>query len=172
MALAGQIETLDTRETTKFNPITYPNGCHVCEVEVDPDTGTTRIDRWSVVDDFGNVVNPLFVESQVHGGIAQGVGQAMLEHAYYDDDGQLLAGSFMDYGMPRADDLPNIKFEREVVPCKSNMLGTKGCGEAGCVAGPPALVNGIIDALSDMGVKEIDMPATPQAVWRAIQAAR
>ncbi|WP_416896140.1 MAG: xanthine dehydrogenase family protein molybdopterin-binding subunit [Minwuia sp.] len=172
MALAGQIETLDTRETTKFNPVTYPNGCHVCEVEVDPETGITTIDRWSVVDDFGNVVNPLFVESQVHGGIAQGVGQAMLEHGLFDDDGQLVAGSFMDYAMPRASDLPNIKFEREVVPCKSNMLGTKGCGEAGCVAGPPALVNGIIDALSDMGVTEIDMPATPQAVWRAIQAAR
>ncbi|WP_417516798.1 xanthine dehydrogenase family protein molybdopterin-binding subunit [Minwuia sp.] len=172
MALAGQIETLDTRETAKFNPITYPNGCHVCEVEVDPETGVTDIVSWTVVDDFGRVVNPLFVESQVHGGIAQGVGQAMLEHGYFDDDGQMLGGSFMDYAMPRAYDLPNIAFHREEVPCKSNMLGTKGCGEAGCVAGPPALVNGIIDALSDYGVKEIDMPATPQAVWRAIQAAK
>lgn len=172
MALAGEIEALDTRETAKFNPVTYPNGCHVCEVEVDPDTGVTRIDRWTVVDDFGNVVNPLFVESQVHGGIAQGVGQAMLEHGYFDEDGQLLAGSFMDYAMPRAYDLPNFDFHREEVPCKSNMLGTKGCGEAGCLAGPPALINAIIDALSDLGVTQIDMPATPQAVWRAIQAAK
>lgn len=172
MALAGQIETLDTRETTKFNPVTYPNGCHVCEVEVDPDTGITRIDRWTIVDDFGRVVNPLFVESQVHGGIVQGVGQAMLEHAYYDDEGQILAGSFMDYAMPRASDVPFFNFHREEVPCKSNMLGTKGCGEAGCVAGPPALINAIIDAISDLGVKAIDMPATPQAVWRAIEAAK
>lgn len=172
MALAGQIETLDTRETTALNPITYPNGCHVAEIEVDPATGRVNIDRWSVVDDFGRVVNPLFVESQVHGGIVQGVGQALLEHGIYDEDGQLVAGSFMDYGMPRADDVPYFTFNREEIPCQSNMLGTKGCGEAGCVAGPPVVINGIIDALSDLGVTTIDMPATPQAIWRAINAAQ
>ncbi len=116
MALAGQIETTDTRETTALNPITYPNGCHVAEIEVDPATGRVNIDRWSVVDDFGRVVNPLFVESQVHGGIVQGVGQALLEHAVYDEDGQLVAGSFMDYGMPRADDVPYFTFNREEIP--------------------------------------------------------
>ncbi|MEC9346381.1 MAG: xanthine dehydrogenase family protein molybdopterin-binding subunit [Pseudomonadota bacterium] len=171
MALAGQIETLDTRETAALNPVTYPNGCHIAELEVDPVTGRVRIDRWTVVDDFGRVVNPLFVESQVHGGIVQGVGQALLEHGFCDADGQLIAGSFMDYGMPRADDVPFFAFSREEVPCQSNMLGTKGCGEAGCIAGPPVVINGIIDALKDMGVTAIDMPATPQAIWRAINAA-
>lgn len=170
--LAGNEDGLDTRESAKFNPVTYPNGCHVLEVEVDPATGVTTMDRYTIVDDFGKVVSPMMVESQVHGGVVQGVGQALSEHAVYDEFGQLQAGSFMDYGMPRADLFPSLDFERIEIPCKSNMLGTKGAGEAGCVAGAPVLINAIINALKDDGVTDLSMPANPQAVWRAIQAAK
>ena len=156
------------KEGAFFDPknFTFPSGVHIAEVEIDPETGITRIDRWTAVDDFGVLINPMIVEGQVHGGIAQGVGQALLEGAVYDDNGQLLTASYMDYCMPRADDLPSYAVSMTHTPCPSNPLGIKGCGEAGAIAAPPALINAITDAL---GHEEIAMPATPQAVWRAAQ---
>jgi carbon-monoxide dehydrogenase large subunit len=149
---------------------TFPAGTHICEVEIDPDTGITTIANFTAVDDFGNVINPMIVEGQVHGGIAQGIGQALLEHGVYDkDSGQLITGSYMDYTMPRADDLPNYKLGFTVTPCPSNPLGMKGCGEAGAIASPAAVMNAVTDAL---GVKEFNMPATPSRVWAAIHRPR
>jgi len=162
-------------ETAHFAPpaSTFPNGCHVCELEVDPETGNTTILRYLVVDDFGTVVNPLLLAGQVHGGIAQGVGQALLEGCVYDaKSGQLITGSFMDYCMPRAHDLPGIEFNFNVVPCATNPLGIKGAGEAGAIGAPPAVINALVDALGDLGIEHIDMPATPQRVWEAIARAR
>jgi carbon-monoxide dehydrogenase large subunit len=144
---------------------TFPSGVHICEVEVDPETGTTRIDRWTAVDDFGTLINPMIVEGQVHGGVAQGVGQALLEGAHYDKTtGQLVTASFMDYAMPHAHDLPPIRLAMSSTPCPSNPLGVKGCGEAGAIAAPAAVINAITDAL---GHEDVAMPATPQTVWRA-----
>lgn len=143
---------------------TYPAGTHICEVEVDPKTGTTKILSFVAVDDFGNVINPMIVEGQVHGGIAQGIGQALLEHGVYDGDGQLLTGSYMDYTMPRADDLPEFMVDTTVTPCTHNPLGAKGCGEAGAIGATAAVMNAITDALD---VKDIPMPATAETVWRA-----
>jgi carbon-monoxide dehydrogenase large subunit len=141
-------------------------------VEVDPETGQAAIERYVAVDDFGVVVNPLLLTGQVYGGIGQGVGQAMHEACVYDEDGQLLSGSFMDYGLPRADDLPNIDFTYlEDAPCRTNALGLKGAGEAGAVGAPPAVMNAILDALAARGVTALDMPATPERVWRAIRDA-
>jgi carbon-monoxide dehydrogenase large subunit len=156
------------KEGAFYDPtnFTFPAGCHICEVEIDPETGHTGIVNWVAVDDFGIVVNPMIVEGQVHGGIAQGVGQAMLEAAIYDGNGQLVTGSMMDYTMPRADDLPSFKVETTVTRCPSNPLGIKGCGEAGAIAAPAAVMNAITDAL---GAEDVPMPATPQAVWAAIQ---
>jgi len=156
------------KEGSFYDPknFTFPSGVHIAEVEIDPETGHTTIDRWTAVDDFGILINPMIVEGQVHGGIAQGVGQAMLEHTVYDENGQLLTGSFMDYAMPRADDLPSYNVAMSNTPCPSNPLGVKGCGEAGAIAAPAALMNAITDAL---GHEDIIMPATPQAVWRAAQ---
>ena len=156
------------KEGSFYDPknFTFPSGVHIAEIEIDSETGKTRIDRWTAVDDFGLLINPMIVEGQVHGGIAQGVGQAMLEHTVYDENGQLITGSFMDYAMPRADDLPSFNVAMEATPCPSNPLGIKGCGEAGAIAAPAALMNAITDAL---GHENITMPATPQAVWRAIQ---
>jgi len=156
------------KETSFYDPtnFTFPAGCHVCEVEIDPDTGKTEIANWVAVDDFGTVINPMIVEGQVHGGIAQGVGQALLEGTRYDEDGQLLSGSFMDYTMPRADNLPSFTVETTVTECPSNPLGMKGCGEAGAIAAPVAVVNAITDAL---GHEDLEMPASPQTVWRAVQ---
>jgi carbon-monoxide dehydrogenase large subunit len=149
---------------------TFPAGTHICEVEIDPDTGITTIANFTAVDDFGNVINPMIVEGQVHGGIAQGIGQALLEHGVYDkDSGQLITGSYMDYTMPRADDLPTYKLGFTVTPCPSNPLGMKGCGEAGAIASPAAVMNAVTDAL---GVKEFNMPATPSRVWAAINRTR
>jgi aerobic carbon-monoxide dehydrogenase large subunit len=146
---------------------TFPAGCHICEVEIDPDTGVTKIVQFTAVDDFGNIINPMIVEGQVQGGIAQGIGQALLEHGVYDpQSGQLITGSYMDYTMPRADDLPAYKLGFTVTPCPSNPMGVKGCGEAGAIASPPAVINAVTDAL---GVKEFDMPATPARVWQALQ---
>ena len=145
---------------------TFPAGVHICEVEIDPDTGVTHIDRWVAVDDFGVLINPMIVEGQVHGGIAQGVGQALYEGAVYDKSGQLLTASYMDYQMPRAYDFPDFVVETTVTRCPSNPLGIKGCGEAGAIASPPAVINAITDAL---GHEHITMPATPQVVWRAAQ---
>jgi carbon-monoxide dehydrogenase large subunit len=159
--------TLDAAETIKLPAHTFPNGCHIAEVEIDPETGVTRILRYLVVDDVGRAINPMIVRGQVHGGVVQGIGQAMLEHTAYDpESGQLLAGSFMDYALPRADDLPDIEVELIEVPCPTNPLGVKGAGEAGAVGSPPALINAIVDAL---GGKFVDMPATPEVVWRALQ---
>ena len=158
-------------ESAFYDPanFTFPSGCHICELEVDPETGVTKIVNWTAVDDFGKIVNPMIVEGQVHGGIAHGVGQALLEHCVYDQEtGQLLTGSFIDYCMPRADDLPSFKVGMTETPCPHNPLGVKGCGEAGAIAAPAALINAITDAI---GVEHIDMPATPEKVWRAIQAA-
>jgi len=145
---------------------TWPNGCHICEVEIDPETGTSEITRYTIVDDFGKIVNPLLVEGQVHGGVVQGLGQAMGEHAQYDaSSGQLITGSFMDYWMPRADNMPKMSFKTNEVPCTTNPMGVKGCGEAGTVGAAPAFVNAVIDALRPYGVTSIDMPVTPLKVW-------
>lgn len=159
-------------ENAFYDPsnFTYPAGSYVCEVEVDPATGVVRVDRFSAVDDFGNIVNPMIVEGQVHGGLAQGIGQALLEHGVYDaESGQLLSGSYMDYAMPRADDLPSFNVQTaKGTPCTHNPLGVKGCGEAGAIGSPAAVVNAICDAI---GVKDLPMPATPCTVWTALQTA-
>ncbi len=171
---AGQPATLlDAAEVAKIEQHTYPNGRHMAEVEIDPDTGVVDVVRYLVCDDFGKVVNPLIVRGQVQGGVAQGIGQAVLERTAYDpDSGQLLSGSFMDYALPRADDLPNIEVELIEVPCAANPLGGKGAGEAGAVGSPPAVMNAIVDALAESGVRHIDMPATPERVWDALRRAR
>ncbi|MEX2631500.1 MAG: xanthine dehydrogenase family protein molybdopterin-binding subunit [Tistlia sp.] len=151
--------------------MTFPNGCHVCELEVEADTGQVRILRYCIADDFGTVVNPLMAAGQVHGGTIQGLGQALLEHTVYDEDGQLLTASFMDYCMPRADDSPEIELKLiQDYPCKTNPLGVKGAGEAGAIGAPPAIMNALLDALSEVGVERLDMPATPEKIWRAIRA--
>ncbi|MCH9670281.1 MAG: xanthine dehydrogenase family protein molybdopterin-binding subunit [Gammaproteobacteria bacterium] len=154
-------------ESAYYDPanFTFPAGTHICEVEVDPDTGATELMSWVAIDDFGEVINPMIVAGQVHGGVAQGVGQAMLEGAAYDDSGQLVTGSFMDYCMPRADNMPDIQVGYTTTACPHNPLGVKGCGEAGAIAAPAALMNAITDALG----KTIDMPATPQKVWEALR---
>jgi len=162
-------------ENAFYDPtnFTYPAGAYLCEVEIDPGTGTVRIDRFTAVDDFGNVVNPMIVEGQVHGGIAQGLGQALLERCVYDSDGQLLTGSFSDYALPRASDLPHFQVEvSKGTPCTHNPLGVKGCGEAGAIGSPPALINAIVDALWDDGVRDMPMPATPFTVWSTLQSVR
>jgi carbon-monoxide dehydrogenase large subunit len=158
------------KEGAFYDPtnFTFPAGCHICEVEIDPDTGLTRIANWVAVDDFGVIVNPMIVEGQVHGGIAQGVGQAMLEGAVYDGSGQLVTGSLMDYTMPRADNLPSFIVGTTVTKCPSNPLGIKGCGEAGAIAAPAAVMNAITDAI---GSEDVAMPATSQVVWAAIRKA-
>jgi aerobic carbon-monoxide dehydrogenase large subunit len=161
--------TLDAAEVATVAEHTFPNGCHMAEVEVDPETGVVDIVRYRVSDDFGKTVNPMIVRGQVHGGVAQGLGQALLERTSYDTkSGQLLTGSFMDYALPRADDLPDIEVDLLEVPSGSNPLGVKGAGEAGSVGSPPALINAIIDALSVDGVTHIDMPTTPETVWQAL----
>ncbi len=162
-------------ETAFYDPLnfTFPAGTHICEVEIDKETGVVDIVDWVAVDDFGKVINPMIVEGQVHGGIAQGVGQALLEGCVYDSNsGQLVTGSYMDYCMPRADDLPSFRVAMTETPCPHNPLGVKGCGEAGAIAAPPALINAITDALAPYGVRHIDMPATPEKVWRAMQQAK
>ncbi len=165
----GMESGLDETARYMHKASTFPNGCHVCEVEIDPDTGATRIQRFVVVDDFGAVVNPLLLAGQVHGGIGQGVGQALLEDCIYDaDSGQLVTGSLMDYCMPRADNMPDIEFSYNVVPCTTNPLGIKGAGEAGAIGAPPAVINAVVDALSPYGVEHVEMPATAERVWRAI----
>jgi len=151
----------------------FPNGCHICEVEVDPETGVVRIDRYNAVDDVGVALNPLVCEGQMHGAIAQGLGQALLEHVVYDrDSGQLLTGSLMDYGMPRADDMPPLNLQLLEIPSTTNPLGVKGVAESGTIAAPPTIINAVIDALRPLGVEHLDMPATPLKVWQAIQSAK
>ena len=152
---------------------TYPNGTHVCEVEIDPETGVTEIIKYTVVDDFGVTVNPILLAGQVHGGIVQGIGQCLHEHVVYQQDGQLLTASFMDYGMPRADNIPGFDFSTRNVPSTTNALGIKGAGEAGTIGSCPAVMNAIVDALHrEYGIQHVDMPATPHRLWQTIQSAQ
>ncbi len=161
-------------ESAFYDPanFTFPAGCHICEVEVDPETGVVEVIDFTAVDDVGRVINPMIVEGQVQGGVAQGIGQALLEECVYDESGQLVTGSYMDYTMPRASNLPNITVANETTLCAHNSLGVKGCGEVGAIGSPPAVINAVVDALSDFGVTDIAMPATPEKVWRAIQSAQ
>ena len=168
-AEAGESDLLSTSQTTTLPGRSFPNGCHVAEVEVDPDTGQTRVAKFTVVDDFGVLMNPMLAEGQVHGGVVQGIGQAISEHVVYDEDGQLLTASFMDYGMPRAADVPMIEFHTECVPSTANVLGMKGCGEAGTVGALAAVSNAVLDALWEDGVRHVDMPFTPHRVWGWMQ---
>ncbi|HEY7245408.1 MAG TPA: xanthine dehydrogenase family protein molybdopterin-binding subunit [Xanthobacteraceae bacterium] len=165
---AGQELEPGLKETAFYDPtnFTFPAGCHVCEVEVDPQTGESEIVAWTAVDDFGTVINPMIVEGQVHGGIAQGIGQALLERTVYDTDGQLVTGSLMDYCVPRAQDLPALKVEMTETKSPANPLGIKGCGEAGAIAAPAAVINALTDAI---GTEDLSMPATAQSVWRSLQ---
>ncbi|MFI5033665.1 MAG: xanthine dehydrogenase family protein molybdopterin-binding subunit, partial [Reyranellales bacterium] len=165
---------LDDEFTRTPEADTYPNGCHICEIELDPDTGTLEIKNYSVVDDFGMALNPLLLQGQVHGGIGQGVGQALTEQTIYDQDsGQLMSGSFMDYAFPRADIVPNVKFDLHNSPCTTNPLGVKGAGEAGAIGAPPSVINAIVDAIhAHTGIKHVDMPVTAASLWAAIEAER
>jgi len=163
--------SLDVQHVFDQAPMAYPNGCHVCELEIEPDTGHVKILNYTSVNDFGVVVNPLLVAGQAHGGIVQGIGQILHEQVSYSEDGQLLSGSFMDYGLPRADDLPSFDVQSHPVPCTTNPLGAKGCGEAGCAGSLPAVMNALVDALRPLGVNHLDMPVTPEKLWRAIHAA-
>jgi aerobic carbon-monoxide dehydrogenase large subunit len=183
MALAERLRTgmklpegvpasLDVTHVTEQVPGTYPNGVHIVEVEIDPDTGLTRAAKYTAVNDFGTVINPMLVEGQIQGGAIQGLGQVLLEGAVYDADGQLVTGSFMDYAMPRAHDAPMIAVANHPVPTKSNPIGAKGCGEAGTSGGLPAVANAVIDALSDYGIRHLEMPMTPSRIWQAIQDAK
>ena len=169
----GVPSTLDIRHVSDGpGASTYPNGCHVCEVELDPDTGVIAVVKYSSVNDFGTVINPLIVEGQLHGGVIQGIGQALMEMTVYDEDGQFLTGSFMDYALPRASNLPEVAVVDHPVPATTNVLGVKGCGEAGCAGSLTSVMNAIADALSEFGIPHMDMPATPYRVWRAIQDAK
>ena len=161
---------LEASGTFAAEPPNYPNGCHVCEVEVDPETGFVTLARYAAVDDVGKIMNHLLCEGQIHGGVAQGVGQALMEAVVFDNDGQLLTGSFQDYAMPRAEDFPDLVSELTEVPAKTNPLGVKGAGEAGATGAPPAVIGAILDALKPLGIDQIDMPATPSRVWAAINA--
>jgi aerobic carbon-monoxide dehydrogenase large subunit len=161
-------------ETAFYDPknFTFPGGCHIAEVEIDRETGMAEVVRFTAVDDVGRVVNPMIVEGQVQGGVAQGIGQALMEAAIYDADGQLLSGSMMDYQMPRADNLPNFNVATENTMCTHNPLGSKGCGEVGAIGSPPAVINAVVDALKEYGVRHLDMPATGPKLWSIIQAAQ
>jgi carbon-monoxide dehydrogenase large subunit len=165
-------QSLDAQVVHEGAPSAFPNGCHVAEVEIEPETGRVRVVGYVVVDDFGTLINPMLVEGQVHGGIVQGLGQALMEETVYDGAGQLLAGSFLDYAMPRADEVPDLRFASHPVPATTNALGAKGCGEAGTSGALPAIMNAVVDALSARGVGHIDMPATPERVWAAINGRR
>jgi carbon-monoxide dehydrogenase large subunit len=163
-------QTLDAELVEDPPPSAFPNGCHIVEVEITRETGKVRVDRYHCVDDFGTLVNPMLVEGQVHGGIAQGLGQALMEDTLYDEQGQLITGSFMDYAMPRAADLPKFNFGSHPVPATTNPLGAKGCGEAGCSGSMPSVMNAIVDVLArETGRTHIDMPATPQRIWAALR---
>jgi carbon-monoxide dehydrogenase large subunit len=163
-------QTLDAELVEDPPPSAFPNGCHIVEVEITRETGEVRIDRYHIVDDFGTLVNPMLVEGQVHGGVAQGLGQALMEDTLYDEQGQLITGSFMDYAIPRAADLPKFNFGSHPVPATTNPLGVKGCGEAGCSGSMPSVMNAIVDVLArETGRTHIDMPATPQRIWAALR---
>jgi aerobic carbon-monoxide dehydrogenase large subunit len=167
---AGEMPGLDTYVWNELDLITYPNGCHIAEVEIDPETGAVTLARYTAVDDFGTLLNPMLTLGQIQGGVAQGIGQALLEHTVYDPaSGQLLSGSFMDYTLPRASDLPPLDITFNGVPTEANPLGVKGSGQSGAIASPQAVICGILDALAERGVAHIDMPATPERIWRALQ---
>jgi carbon-monoxide dehydrogenase large subunit len=168
----NRADLCDRAATITLDGRSFPNGAHVAEVEIDPETGALRLDRYAVVDDFGTLIAPELAIGQVHGGIAQGYGQAVMEEAVHDANGQLLAASFMDYAMPRADDLPFFGFTSEPVPSILNPFGMKGCGEAGTVGALGAISNALRDALSARGVRRVDMPFTPQRIWQWLQDAR
>jgi aerobic carbon-monoxide dehydrogenase large subunit len=160
---------LDVSHVTEVIPSSFPNGCHVAEVEIDPDTGVVEVVRYASANDFGTIVNPLLVQGQLHGGVVQALGQVLMESARYDEGGQLLTGSFMDYALPRADNAPlEFGFASHPVPATTNPLGVKGCGEAGCAGGMTSVSNAIVDALSELGVREFEMPATPEKIWKLI----
>jgi carbon-monoxide dehydrogenase large subunit len=150
----------------------FPNGCHVCELDIDEETGTVDMLRYVVVDDVGTVINPLLLKGQIVGGVAQGVGQILMEDIRFDASGQMLTGSFMDYAMPRAGDLGDIEIVSNPVPTATNPLGVKGAGEAGCVGAMPAVANALVDALSHLGIRDVQMPATPESLWRAIASGK
>jgi carbon-monoxide dehydrogenase large subunit len=171
------LETLEPglNENAFYDPanFTFPAGSHICEVEIDPETGITKVVEFTAVDDFGNIINPMIVEGQVHGGLAQGIGQALIEGCVYDrESGQLLTGSYMDYAMPHAHDLPSFNLAYEVTPCTHNPLGVKGCGEAGAIGAPAAVMNAVVDALAPLGIRDVEMPASPQRIWNALQEAK
>jgi aerobic carbon-monoxide dehydrogenase large subunit len=165
-------QSLDVALASNNPPSAFPNGCHIAEVEIDPETGVVSVVKYTMANDFGTLLNPLLAEGQAHGGIVQGIGQALMERTYYDGEGQLLAGSYMDYAMPRAAEAPMFAFVNHPVPATSNVLGVKGCGEAGCAGSLPSVMNAVVDALSVYGIRHIDMPATPERVWKAIQGAK
>jgi carbon-monoxide dehydrogenase large subunit len=165
-------QSLDISNISNGPPSAFPNGCHIAEVEVDPETGAVDVVRYTFVNDFGVVINPLLVDGQAHGGIVQGIGQALRECTVYDGEGQLLTGSYMDYAMPRAEDVPRFVNASHPVPATTNPLGAKGCGEAGCAGALPSVMNALVDALAEFGISHIDMPATPERVWQAIRNAR
>jgi aerobic carbon-monoxide dehydrogenase large subunit len=170
---AGMAPGLDSRVFNHLDVFTFPNGCHIAEVEIDPDTGAVTLEHYTVVDDYGRLINPMLTRGQVQGGIAQGIGQALLEHTVYDPgSGQLLSGSLMDYTLPRAGDLPPFGITLAELPTSANPLGVKGSGQAGCIAAPQTIINAVVDALAPLGIDHIDMPATPERVWRAIRVAR
>jgi carbon-monoxide dehydrogenase large subunit len=169
---AGRDDLLTHTAKITLQNRSFPNGAHVAEVEIDPETGVVKVDRYTVVDDFGNLINPMLVEGQIHGGVAQGIGQAITERVVFDEDGQLLTASFMDYGMPRADDMPMIDFATEGTPSLYNPMGMKGCGEAGTVGALAAVTNAVLDALWDEGVRHVEMPFTPHRVWGWLKNAR
>jgi carbon-monoxide dehydrogenase large subunit len=162
--------SLDVALISDTPPSSFPNGAHIAEIEIDPETGVAALQRYTAVDDFGVLVNPMLVSGQVHGGVAQGIGQALMEATRYDRSGQLMSGSFMDYTMPRAETVPPIAVDYHPVPATSNPLGVKGCGEAGVTGALPAVINAVLDALAQRGVRQIDMPATSERIWAALQA--
>jgi carbon-monoxide dehydrogenase large subunit len=164
---------LSVDSTGEVDGPSWPNGTHICEVEIDPETGVTRVVRYTTVDDVGVAVNPMLVAGQIHGGVAQGIGQALYEGVSYDTEGQLLTASYQDYCLPRADDMPPIEVTLdESAPCRTNPLGAKGCGESGTIGGTPCIANGVIDALSELGIRNLVTPLTPQRVWQAIREAK
>ena len=169
----GMAPGLDSSVYNLLDVFTFPNGCHIAEVEIDPDTGLVTLERYTAVDDYGRLINPLLVTGQVQGGVTQGIGQALFEHTVYEPgSGQLLSGSLMDYALPRADNIPSFDIALAELPTSANPLGVKGSGQAGCIAAPQTIINAIVDALSPLGIDHIDMPATPERVWRAIRGAK
>jgi carbon-monoxide dehydrogenase large subunit len=165
-------QSLDVQRIHESSPSAFPNGCHIAEVEINPETGVVEVVKYSMVNDFGVIVNPLLVAGQAHGGVVQGIGQALMERTVFDEEGQFLTGSFTDYALPRASDAVMFQIDSHPVPAKTNPLGAKGCGEAGCAGSLPAVMNAVVDALSEYGIRHIDMPATPHRIWQAIQQAR